>query len=225
MPGRTIVIGDIHGCDVALDVLLRELAPAAGDTVIQLGDVVDRGPDTRACIDRMLELRTQCRLIHLLGNHEEMFLDALAGGAWSNAWLGYGGREMLAAYGGSLDAVPSKHVDYIKAGRDYHESPTDLFVHAAINPALPLEQQTAHFLRWNRLTARVAPHVSGKRVICGHTSQKAGRPLVFDGWVCLDTCAYCPGGALTALVVGEDRVYQADQTGAYRGEFALADFA
>lgn len=225
MPGRTIAIGDIHGCDVALDALLRELAPAPEDTLVQLGDVIDRGPNSRGCIDRMLELRSQCRLVHLLGNHEEMFLDALAGGLWSNAWPGYGGREMLVSYGGALDAIPSAHLDFIKAGKDYFEVATDIFAHATINPALPLEQQSAHFLRWSRLTGRVAPHVSGRRVLCGHTAQNSGRPVVFDGWVCLDTCAYCEQGALSALVLGDDLLYQADQRGTFRGVFSLTDFA
>jgi serine/threonine protein phosphatase 1 len=224
MRGRTIAIGDIHGCDAALAVLLRELAPTTDDTVVVLGDVVDRGPDTRACIDRLLELRESCRLIHLMGNHEEMALDALAGGLWSQAWPKYGGDEMLASYGGSFDDIPPVHLDFIRSGKDYFETESTIFAHATIRPDLPLEQQSIHYLRWNRLTGREQPHESGRRVVCGHTAQPDGRPVVFDGWVCLDTCAYCPRGVLSALVIEDDVLYQADQSGAARGPTPLADF-
>jgi serine/threonine protein phosphatase 1 len=223
--GRTIAIGDIHGCDTALSVLLRALAPTADDTIVALGDVVDRGPDTRACIDRLLTLREQCRLIHLMGNHEEMALDAMSGGVWSQAWPRYGGDEMLASYGGSPADIPADHLEFIKSGRDFFETESTIFTHATVRPDLPLDQQNVHYLRWNRLTGREPPHVSGRRIICGHTAQPDGRPVVFDGWVCLDTCAYCPRGALSALVIEEDLLYQADQSGAVRGPLSLADFA
>ncbi len=55
MPGRTIAISDIHGCFTALDLLLRKLAPTQDDLLVVLGDVIDRGPDSRSCIDRLLE--------------------------------------------------------------------------------------------------------------------------------------------------------------------------
>jgi serine/threonine protein phosphatase 1 len=225
MRGRTIAIGDIHGCSTALDALLRALAPAGDDTLVVLGDVVDRGPDTRGCIDRLLDLRKQCRLVHLMGNHEEMALDALAGGGWSQAWPAYGGDEMLASYGGSFDGIPPEHLDFIRSGQDFHQTESTIFAHAAVSPLWPMERQTDHYLRWSRLTGREPRHESGRRVICGHTAQPDGRPVVFDGWVCLDTCAYCPRGALSGLVVDDDLLYQADQAGATRGPVPLAEFA
>jgi serine/threonine protein phosphatase 1 len=224
MRGRTIAIGDIHGCDAALEVMLRALAPTADDTVVVLGDVVDRGPDTRACIDRLLNLRDHCRVIHLMGNHEEMTLDALAGGGWSQAWPRYGGNEMLASYGGTFESIPPEHLEFIKSGLDYCETEDTIFAHAAIRPDLPLDRQTAHYLRWNRLTGREQPHISGRRIICGHTAQPEGRPVVFDGWVCLDTCAYCPRGVLSALEVESDNLYQASQAGELCGPVPLAEF-
>lgn len=224
MSTRTIAIGDIHGCDAALDALLEKLAPAAGDTVVVLGDVVDRGPDTRGCIDRLLELQRSCNLVTLLGNHEEMFLDALAGGEWSRAWLGYGGQEMLDSYGGGLDDIPADHIRFIRSCQDLYVTESDIFAHAALNPAVPAAQQDAHFLRWNRLNGTEQPHVSGRRVICGHTAQPSGRPLIFEGWICLDTCVYGPAGALSALALPDNLIYQADQHGTFHGVFALDQF-
>lgn len=225
MPGRTIAISDIHGCSVALEALLREISPQTDDVLVVLGDVIDRGPDTCSCIEQLLELRQHCRLVHLLGNHEEMLLDALSGGQWSHGWLQYGGTEMLASYGGGTDRIPETHLDFIKSGKDYYEVDETIFSHATINPAWPLEQQTAHYLRWNRMTGSEAPHVGGKRVICGHTAQKGARPLVIEGWACIDTCGYCPQGAVSALDVGADLLIQADQQGELRGPFPLSTFA
>jgi serine/threonine protein phosphatase 1 len=221
---RLLAIGDIHGCDIALETLLRELAPTAADTVVVLGDVVDRGPETRRCIDILLELRKSTNLIHLLGNHEEMFLDALVGGRWESTWLQNGGREMLESYGGLIDDISPEHLDFIRAGRDYFETEWDIFVHATPHFDVPMDQQSAEFLRWNRISGREPPHTSGKRIICGHTAQKGGIPLVFLGWVCLDTNAYGERGALSGMDVKQDIIYQAEQSGRFRGEFPVDAF-
>ena len=69
-PGRTIAVGDIHGCSVALTAVLQAAAPQPEDTIITLGDHIDRGPDSRGVIERLLALAGRCRLIPLLGNHE-----------------------------------------------------------------------------------------------------------------------------------------------------------
>jgi len=224
MTARTIAIGDIHGCDVALDILLEELAPRQDDTIIIVGDVIDRGPNTRGCIDRLLELRTRARVIHLMGNHEEMFLDAISGGEWADAWPQYGGREMVTSYGSRVEDIPAEHIDFIKSGKDFYETSEIIFAHAAINPAWPMDQQTAHYLRWNRLSGSEAPHVSGKPIICGHTAQRDSRPLIFPGWVCLDTCAYSLRGSLSALVLEDQNIYQATQWGKFCGVVPAAEF-
>ena len=222
--GRTIAVGDIHGCSTALDVLLRELSLAADDTIIVLGDVVDRGPDTRGCIDRLLELRHTARFLHIMGNHEEMMLDAYVGGSWSQGWLRYGGQEMLDSYGGSFDGIPEEHLDFIRSGMDFYETREAIFSHAAVNPAHEMDQQTVHFLRWNRLTGNEAPHLSGRPVICGHTAQPSGRPLFFEGWFCLDTCVYGSSGALSAMVLEENLVLRADQNGEFLGAHPVSEF-
>ncbi len=222
--GRTIAIGDIHGCDTALEVLLRELQLQSDDAVIALGDVIDRGPDSKRCIEILLALKSKCQFQHIMGNHEEMMLDALYGGEWKDAWPRYGGLEFLYSYGGSFAGVPPEHLDFIRGGRDFIETETSIFSHATVQGEYPLAVQDKHWLRWSRFTSRTAPHYSGKRVICGHTAQPSGLPLVINGWVCIDTCAYCDGGALTALDVDNDLVYQAEQSGKYRGCYPLEDF-
>lgn len=68
MVGRTIAIGDIHGCSKALNELLGAIAPCPTDTVIALGDFIDRGPDSRGVLNKLIDLGEQCQLVPLMGN-------------------------------------------------------------------------------------------------------------------------------------------------------------
>jgi serine/threonine protein phosphatase 1 len=226
MTARILAIGDIHGCDVALEKLLGAVAPRLEDTVVVLGDVVDRGPNVRRCIDLLIDLKKRCELVFLLGNHEEMMLNAAATGDWLNAWLGFGGIEALQSYGlpPRFSNVPEAHWEFLRSGREFFETSRDLFVHANIDPDIPLGQQSGPTLRWSKLLGSEPPHPSGKRVVCGHTSLRSGLPAVFPGWVCIDT--YCYGGHwLTCLDVTTDRIWQASQAGQARGPALLRDVA
>lgn len=221
--GRTIAISDIHGCLTALDRLLEMIAPRPEDCLVQLGDVIDRGPDSRGCIERLLELEQHCRVVHLMGNHEEMLLDVLGGGEWRRTWQSYGGAEMLASYGGGLDQIPLEHLDFIRAGKDYFETDTHIFVHGYLRPDVPVEAESNQVLRWTRFQPTSELHVSGKRVICGHTAQRRGLPVGGEHYVCIDTCAYCESGYLSALDVGTNMFWQASDFGEVRGPRPLQE--
>jgi serine/threonine protein phosphatase 1 len=75
--GRTFAIGDIHGCSKALRTLIEAIDPRTADTVVILGDFIDCGPDSKGVVDLLIALSNRCRLIALIGNHEEMLLNAL----------------------------------------------------------------------------------------------------------------------------------------------------
>lgn len=215
MSGRILAIGDIHGCNTALETLLGQIDIQSDDTVVVLGDIVNRGPGSRQVIERLLELQQQCRLQYVMGNHEQMMLEALdLPGKMSN-WLRYGGDETLASYGGSPDLIPENHLDFIRSAIDYFETSTDVFVHASLEPDIPLDEQHSMWLRWTRYTGHEEPLSTGQRVICGHTSQKDGLPARSRGWVCIDTYVY-GGGWLTCLDVLTDEFFQADETGRFR---------
>src|SRR5579862_9488446 len=98
---RTFVIGDIHGCVDEVNCLLDALAPTADDTVVCLGDYIDRGPASKGVIDRLIRLRREGpRCVFLKGNHEDMFLGFLGeGGAFGEAFLANGGAHTLRSYG------------------------------------------------------------------------------------------------------------------------------
>lgn len=218
MPPRTIAIGDIHGCRIAFDTLLDAIRPRAEDTIVTLGDYVDRGHDSRGVIERLVQLRGRCRLVPLLGNHEEMLLDALNDPSQRRDWLEFGGVATLASYGDDADfaAIPAEHVEFLESCREYFETSTHLFLHANYDPASPLARQSDWLLRWESLRDRVpGPHASGKVAVVGHTSQKSGEVLNLGHLICIDT--YCHGGGwLTALDVGSGRTWQANDSGRLR---------
>lgn len=212
---RTLAIGDIHGCDVALTVLLDRLQLQPHDTLVLLGDVVDRGPNSKRVIELLLETSGNCQMLLVLGNHEEMLLDALGGGEWAISWLRYGGAATLDSYGADPDRIPPEHLAFMRSGVDYWETDQNIFIHANLAPGVPLADQTSEMLRWTHLTGNEPPYHPVKNVVCGHTPQRSGEPLGFPGWVCIDTYAY-GGGWLTAFDVETDEIFQANQDGKYR---------
>ena len=218
MPPRTIAIGDIHGCTPALCALLKAVAPAAEDTVVVLGDMVDRGPDSRGTVERLLALADECRLVTILGNHDEMLLDIADGGDWLlDDWLHFGGDATLASYACKLpEELPPEHLQFLESCLDYYETDGHIFLHATYRPDRPLADQPPSALRWESLREAIPPpHQSGKRVVVGHTSQKDGEILDAGHVVCIDT--FCYGGKwLTALDVASGRLWQADPQGRLR---------
>ena len=223
MAGRVLAIGDVHGCHRALVTLIGMLAISSSDTVVFLGDLVDRGPASKEVITEVLMLSRRCKVIHITGNHEEMMRNAIRGQGLISAWLDSGGQATIDSYGGNLENVPPNHIRFLVSSVSFHETESDIFIHASLESEISLANQTSDFLRWKHLGGQERPHISGKRVICGHTVQSDGVPLVFDGWVCIDT--YPHGGKwLTCLDVQKDHVYQASQLGDKR-EFALSRYS
>ena len=217
VPTRTIAIGDIHGCSAALDALLDAIRPRPEDIIVTLGDYINRGPDSRGVLDRLIKLSKQCRLIPLLGNHDQMLLEARSG-HHPTTWLGMGGIVTLDSYGAGrdLDLLPDDHFEFLESCLDYYETDTHIFVHANYFPDIPMVEQHVGMLRWESLRDMTpGPHESGKTVIAGHTSQKGGEILDLGHLVCIDT--YCHGGGwLTALDVRTGEVWKADQSGEVR---------
>jgi serine/threonine protein phosphatase 1 len=224
MAGRTIAIGDIHGCPAALDALIAVIAPGAEDTLITLGDYIDRGPRSRDVLDRLIALGRRCRLVPLLGNHEEVLLDALRDVTALRRWITLGGTDTLRSYGwvsggprrALADWIPRSHRDFLAGCRPFHETRSHLFVHAGYVPELPLKEQPRAALRWRVTSASTAaPHCSGKVAVVGHTPQLSGEVLDLGFLICIDTnCAR--GGWLTALDTDSGRIWQADHAGKLR---------
>jgi len=220
MPGRLITIGDIHGCLDALVGLLQAIDPQPEDRIVTLGDYIDRGPDSRRVLEQLIALATRCRLIPLLGNHDEMLLEIRGGRKWLyNDWVSFGGGATLASYGSPLvEQIPQEHVDFLENCRSLYETDRDFFVHASYLPNEPLDEQPAPIMHWQSIRGNPpGPHLSGKRAIVGHTSQKEGEILDLGHLVCIDT--FCYGGKwLTALDVQSGQVWQVDPNGRMRND-------
>lgn len=217
MNGRTIAIGDIHGCSTALQALLRAVEPRPDDLIVTLGDYVNRGPDSRGVLDRLIDLRRRSRLISILGNHDEMQLQS-QGRASSLAPRD--SAALLTRVARSVDrlsiALTEGQLAFLEGCVDAYETDEHIFVHASYNPILPLSEQPTSLLRWQSLRRGLpGPHVSGKMVVAGHTSQKNGKILNLGHLVCIDT--YCYGGGwLTALDVHSGETWQVDVRGRLR---------
>jgi serine/threonine protein phosphatase 1 len=234
MRSRTIAIGDIHGCSRALDTLLGAIEPQVDDLIVTLGDYVNRGPDSREVLERLITLEKQCNLIPLLGNHDQVFLQLLLDTGTGrfralSSWLRMGGDETLAAYGAPSDKltaadlgrIPAEHLAFLERCRAYHETETHIFIHANYDPALPMNDQPFELLYWESLRDGIpGPHVSGKTVVAGHSSQKTGEILDVGHLICIDT--YCFGGGwLTALDVHTLEAWQTNKHGELRSPISM----
>ena len=143
---RRIVIGDVHGHYDGLMLLMETIAPSTGDEVYFLGDLIDRGPKSAQVVEFVRSNRYPC----VMGNHEQMLLESFPNGQVSGpalqAWLYSGGRATMASY----ETVESlvEHLDWIRTLPNYLDLGYLWFVHAGVNPNLPIAQQTSQQFCW-----------------------------------------------------------------------------
>ena len=207
---RLFAIGDIHGCLSELDTLLAAIHPKKTDTLITLGDIIDRGPDSKGVIERLIALKKKTNLIMLRGNHEQLLLDSRFDEVAYITWMKNGGQETLRSYGenATLMEVPLQHIAFLeKPPLFYHETPTHIFVHGGLDPHADMPIQLREIMLWERFQ-NPRPHKSGKIMVCGHTPQLSGRPAHLGHAICLDTASFI-NGPLTALEINSGDVIQA----------------
>jgi len=194
---RIFAIGDIHGC---LD-KLKELMDIIDwrpnrDTLLFIGDYIDRGHDSAGVLDYLIELRKKAyNIVFLKGNHEQLFLDYLDGRN-TDLYLINGGHQTLASYENRTGGIPGAHLDFIKSLDLFFETRDYIFVHAGLRDGLRLSEQSPHDLIWIREEFIESDYDHGKRVIFGHTP--VIQPLVKSNKIGIDTGAVY-GGLLTCL--------------------------
>jgi len=212
---RRIIIGDVHGHYEGLMLLLDAIAPDADDQIYFLGDLIDRGPDSA----NVVKFVQQHHYTSLLGNHEQLMLDAFPNGrAFTpslQAWLYSGGRATVASY---KDAdLLLEHLDWMRTLPVYLDLEDLWLVHAGVHPLLPLESQTTQEFCWIRdeFHGSVKPYFPDKLIITGHTitftlpKVSPGELAQGQGWLDIDTGAYYPkSGWLTGLDMTHRLVYQ-----------------
>ena len=214
---RYLAIGDIHGCSQAFDQLLAVVQPQPEDIIITLGDYLNKGGDSKGVVERLIQLAQTHHLIPLKGNHEVQLLQARKHHFEHSSELQYLGIETLLSYSKpgqelTLNNIPESHWEFLEHScLNSWETEHHIFVHANLDPKLPLKQQPESNLFWEKFT-RPSPHYSGKTMICGHSSQKNGQPVNLGYAICIDTWA-CGGGWLTCLDVYGGQVWQTNQQG------------
>jgi serine/threonine protein phosphatase 1 len=219
-------IGDIHGqlglLRAAHDLIADDIARHGPGTVIHVGDLVDRGPDSRGVIDFLIEgIAAGQDWVVLKGNHDRMFTRFLrdpwepepglrAEFSWLHPRLG--GADTLRSYGvahagdrpvervhsDAVAAVPQAHLDFINARPALHQAGDCAFVHAGIRPGIALEDQSETDLVWIRDSFLMETMSFGPLIVHGHTAIDAathyGNRLNLDSGA-----AY--GGPLSAVVI------------------------
>jgi serine/threonine protein phosphatase 1 len=197
----TYVIPDIHGrLDLLNDGLARIAEHAAGQVgiIVALGDYVNKGPNSKQVIDRLrVGPPDGWTLIPLKGNHDAMMVEALRNPARMYWWLEKGGDATLGSYGGEISNVPSADIEWLDKLPLMHTDIHRLYVHAGVDPDLPLDQQTEKTLLWNRYADGFPVRFGGYHVVHGHDSFPDG-PRLYEGRTNLDTRAWRTG----RLVIG-----------------------
>lgn len=203
---RTYAIGDIHGCAQLLEALLTRIHPRpAQDSIVILGDFLNRGPDVRRTVDCLVTLqRSFHHVIVLRGNHEQMFLDYLDGRN-EELFMAAGGQKTLASYGidpltakNPARAIPADHLALLTSLPTLWEDEHAIYVHAGLEPGVHLTRQSLTWLLWSRNRFLNSAHDFGKPVIFGHTRFAA--PYEKASKIGIDTGAVY-GGRLTCLVL------------------------
>lgn len=212
---RLFAIGDIHGCVDELAVMLKAIAPVLGDTVVFVGDYIDRGPASREVVDLLLEFNDgPADAVFLKGNHEDMLLSFMGlPGHYGESFLFNGGAPTLESYGigeadlaATRELIPPHHMKFFSALRHSYLRPPYLFVHAGVKPGVPLEEQSDEDLLWIRHEFIFHPHQLGATVVFGHTPMRTvmvDRPYKLG----IDT-GLVYGGKLSCLELTEGLVYQ-----------------
>ncbi|MGC1270884.1 MAG: metallophosphoesterase [Croceibacterium sp.] len=220
---RVYAVGDVHGrldlFDALRDLIEQDDAAqgAADTTVILLGDLVDRGADSAGVVRTARTWQQQRRVRILAGNHEEMFLRGRVELEVFRHFLRHGGKETILSFGVDpdaftvatmeqaqalmLEAVPPEDVAFIEGFEDSIAIGDYLFVHAGVQPGVPLDEQKTSDLRWIREPFLSHPDPFGAVVVHGHSIREDAEDK--GNRIGIDTGAYMTG-KLTALVLEGD---------------------
>ena len=217
MQENIFAIGDIHGCYEKLRELMDRLPYEPGkDRLVFLGDYIDRGSDSARVLDYLCQLREDNpNMICLLGNHEYLLLEysrnhdpvllpylrKMGVDATVNSYQPDGGFNT-----DPLSFLPPEHLDFLSSLKPYWQTEDYIFVHAGLEPGVPLDATDLTILCEARESFISTEHDYGKKVIFGHTPFSL--PLVTPTRIGIDTgAAY--GNLLTAVRLPDELFFHA----------------
>ena len=206
---KIVAIGDIHGQYQKLVWLMQKLERKSidfeNDLIIQLGELVDGGPDTKRVVEYFIRQRNDYpkNWVVLKGNHEDMMLDALRHksrryGSYYQ-WWNQGGAETALSYG-HVEAIDQGTLDWLEKLPTLVETPSFCFVHAGLRPDVPITSTPEIDRLWIRYEFLDSDYDWGKRVVAGHTYHVA--PLVQKNKIVIDTMHH-GHGVITAAILDD----------------------
>ncbi len=224
---RIYAIGDVHGCADLLDLMFARIDahisahPIGRPVQVLVGDYIDRGPNSRGVLDRLIERAKSNEMVLLKGNHEAFIIEFLRDPSMLQSWGQMGGLETLMSYGltpplnaepstqkelaiALQAALPKPHLSLLGGLQLSFSCGEFFFAHAGVRPRVPLEQQREEDLLWIREEFLLYEEQFGKIVVHGHTPVRDIdiRPNRIN----IDTGAYATG-RLACLVI-EDETFE-----------------
>lgn len=198
---RYIAISDIHGEVAKLENVLSKIDIRPDDIFVFMGDYIDRGPDSKSVIDRVIKQSETNRCIYLIGSHEYAYLHR-NDKYYNYLFWTYGGKATIKSYG-DIENIEKVHGDFFKSLKFYHLTDKYLFVHAGINPDIPFDKQSEVDLVYIRGKFIYSKHNLPQKIIFGHTDFE--KPYIADDKICIDTgCGKYKNAHLTALILSEN---------------------
>lgn len=170
--GRTIAIGDIHGCNKTFnDLLISRLKICKEDTIILLGDYIDKGPDSRGVIDTILRYQELgFHLVTLRGNHEQMLLDSGNSARDMLQWVINGAEPTMESFGVKrFQDMPDKYRSFFKSTQFYEVCKNYIFVHAGLNFEAENIFEDQEAMLWARDFKPIQNRLGSKTMVHGHT--------------------------------------------------------
>jgi serine/threonine protein phosphatase 1 len=221
---RIYALGDVHGCSRLLRTTMADIEadcarrPIGQVQIVMIGDFVDRGPDSRAVVEWLVQHVEDSGVLAIRGNHDQMLVDFLDDpeGPAAFRWMINGGAETLHSYGVPVSntpldpaqfeglslalraAMPVAHLDTLRALPLMHRVGDYVFVHAGVRPGLPIDRQDPVDLLWIRDEFLSSPCDHGAVIVHGHTP--VAHIERYPNRISIDTGAVF-GGALECLVL------------------------
>jgi serine/threonine protein phosphatase 1 len=200
---RLLSIGDIHGCANSFEKLLEQINLKKDDTLVLLGDYIDRGTDSKAVLDKIIQLQqSDYQVIALRGNHEAALLSSILGDdrEYFKQWTtNFGGLATMKSFGDPrhfLELI-DPYMDFLKNTKLYYCHEEYIFVHAGIDTyaASPFDDEES--LLWTRHWEEDIYYewLGNRKIVYGHTPQTVYkttlqmRQLAEKQYICLDTGA------------------------------------
>ena len=233
---RIIAIGDIHGFSAKLNYLwARMKIDHEKDLVVFLGDYTDRGPNSHDVMKFVLKHKDTPNMVFLKGNHEAMFYEAYngekSGGAMTTWEINGGKATMFSLYinnGAGLIPKWCRMIEKMPASFSVEQDGKKFFFcHAGLNMRVPFEEQKEDYLLWDREFVTRHTYSGERTVVVGHTpsivivpvyGEEPIKPQILnDGKIILmDTGAFLPGGAVSAMDVLTGKIWQSTRSTTHR---------